>query len=124
MRNHHFTATELANITTLPAAIAALEAHFGQPIDTRDIAYSMERAAPAVLTLGGKTIEDVARAYKGDWCFCSGPVVFSMPRLIDGYNHAHAPRPLRKSDVYDVHGQSCIYVSRRDDGSLHAVFSG
>lgn len=114
--NHHFTTAELARIISLTSAIAVLEQRLNQKIDVPAPYHHAVSNHMTILQLDeGYTVERMLKSFKGDWCFCNGAVVASLPKL---FKRCIGREML--DGGWDIHGQAGWYVSRKI-GGLHLV---
>jgi hypothetical protein len=115
--NHRFTAAELTRIIPLTSAIAVLEARLNQKIDVPSAYAHAVANHMTILELDdGYSIERMLKSFEGDWCFCLGPVVASLPKLFKRC----IGREMRDGG-WDIHGQSGWYISKQVIGPLHLV---
>ena len=114
--NHHFTTAELARIIPLSAAMAVLEQRLDQKIVMHP-AYADLTNQMTILELDdGYSVDRMLKSFEGDWCFCSGPVVASLPKLFKRCIGREM-----KDGGWDIHGQAGWYISKQVFGPLHLV---
>lgn len=100
------------------------EAFLGVQIDASGIGYAVRTDCEKAVMPTVRQLKENAAKFAGDWCHCSGVVVLAFVRVLQAWPREHAIGPVAPRDAFYVHGQSNLYISRRDDGTYHAVFSG